>query len=53
MDSAGILIAVVAVIYGIGFVVLPMSTWDARTRKMYALGGALLIAVLALVLPNL
>lgn len=43
-----ILVAVVAVIYGIGFAVLPMSSWDEQTRTRYARWGSALIAVLAI-----
>lgn len=50
MDIGAIIVVVVAVLYGIGFAVLPISRWSEQRRRIYTLGGAALIAVLVIVL---
>lgn len=43
-------VAAVAIIYGIGFAVLPMREWSDKARSAYTLGGAGLVGLLFLVL---
>lgn len=50
MDIGVIILVVVAMAYGIGFAVLPTQRWTEQQRRTYTLGGALLIAVLAVVI---
>lgn len=50
MDIGAIVVVVVAVAYGLGFAVLPTQKWSEEARRRYSIGGALLIAVLAVVL---
>lgn len=50
IDTGAMIVAVVAVIYGIGFAVLPMQHWPQARRSRYTLWGSGLIGLLALVL---
>ena len=38
-------VGAVAVIYGIGFAVLPMRRWGESSRTRYTMGGAALVAL--------
>ena len=49
MEIGAVIVAVVAVAYGLGFAILPTRRWSEEARRRYTLGGALLIGVLALV----
>ncbi|MCW4602791.1 hypothetical protein ACWDHH_05235 [Janibacter hoylei] len=45
-----VIVAVMAIAYGMGFAVLPMQDWPRQRRSSYTQGGAGLIALLAIVL---
>lgn len=50
VTTGAIVVAVVAMAYGMGFAVLPMQDWPRDRRSLYALGGAGLVGLLALAL---
>lgn len=50
IQTGGTIVAVVAVIYGIGFALLPMRDWSDQARSWYTLGGAGLVGLLFLAL---
>lgn len=50
IQTGGTVVAVVAVIYGIGFALLPMRDWSDQARSWYTLGGAGLVGLLFLAL---
>ncbi|NYF97104.1 hypothetical protein [Janibacter cremeus] len=50
MEIGAGVVVVVAVAYGLGFAILSTREWSEEARRRYTLGGALLIAVLAIVL---
>ncbi len=43
-------VGAVAMIYGVGFAVLPMRDWSDQTRGRYTLGGAGLVGLLLITL---
>ena len=46
IETGGIIVAVVAAIYGIGFAILPMREWSDRARSRYSMWGSGLIALI-------
>lgn len=50
IQTGGTIVAVVAVIFGIGFALLPMRDWSDQARSWYTLGGAGLVGLLFLAL---
>ena len=50
IQTGAVVVAVVAVVYGLGFAILPMRDWGESARSWYTLGGSGIIGVLALAL---
>ncbi len=50
VQTGATVVGVVAMIYGIGFAVLPMKEWSDQARSWFTLGGAGLVGLLLLVL---
>lgn len=50
VTTGAIIVALVAMGYGMGFAVLPLQDWSRDRRSRYTLGGAGLVALLALAL---
>ncbi|WP_157074485.1 hypothetical protein [Janibacter corallicola] len=48
MGFATAAVVIVAVVYGVGFALFPVGEWSPGARRAYTLGGALLIAVLVI-----
>ncbi|MEK4243621.1 hypothetical protein ACRTEC_12200 [Janibacter indicus] len=45
VQTGAMVVGAVAVIYGIGFAVLPMRRWSESSRTRYTMGGAALVAL--------
>lgn len=45
VQTGAMVVGAVAVIYGIGFAVLPMRRWGESSRTRYTMGGAALVAL--------
>lgn len=50
ISTGAVVVAVVAVAYGVGFAVLPTHDWPREHRARYTRGGAGLVGLLALAL---
>lgn len=50
IQTGAAVVGALAMIYGIGFAILPMWEWSAGGRSLYTLGGAVLLGLLFLAL---
>lgn len=50
VEAGAMIVAAVAVAYGLGFAVLPRLDWTGHQRSRYTLGGAGLVGLLFLAL---
>lgn len=46
IQTGATIVGVVAIVYGIGFAILPMRDWSDTARSWYTLGGAGLVGLL-------
>lgn len=50
IQTGATIVGVVAIVYGIGFAILPMRDWSDTARSWYTLGGAGLVGLLLVAL---